>query len=95
MPFAKCRLYPSIFDLVFSSECYIFKGSQPGLLRREIQTESRNFDAASHTHAILAQDPLKNLRDEICIIDTSNLLMIVIAASAHITFSPHSPGKMH
>ncbi|PYH48066.1 Bicupin, oxalate decarboxylase/oxidase [Aspergillus saccharolyticus JOP 1030-1] len=88
------RLRPQLFKNIPTSEKYIFSGSHPDSIPREIPP---NFKPSSQrfTHKMLAQEPEHTSGGEVRITDSSNFPISKTVAAAHLTIQPGALREMH
>ncbi|RAL13432.1 oxalate decarboxylase OxdC [Aspergillus homomorphus CBS 101889] len=88
------RLRPQLFKNIPTSEKYIFSGSHPGSISKEVPP---NFKPSKQrfTHKMLAQEPEHTSGGEVRITDSSNFPISKTVAAAHLTIQPGALREMH
>ncbi|RAH81997.1 Bicupin, oxalate decarboxylase/oxidase [Aspergillus japonicus CBS 114.51] len=88
------RLRPQLFKNLPTSEKYIFPGSHPASIPKEIPP---NFKPSKErfTHRMLAQEPERTSGGEVRITDSSNFPISKTVAAAHLTIQPGALREMH
>lgn len=88
------RMRPQTFKNIPPSEKYIFQGSVPDSIPKELP---RNFKASKQrfTHKMLAQEPEHTSGGEVRITDSSNFPISKTVAAAHLTINPGAIREMH
>lgn len=88
------RMRPQTFKNIPPSEKYIFQGSVPDSIPKELP---RNFKASKQrfTHKMLAQELEHTSGGEVRITDSSNFPISKTVAAAHLTINPGAIREMH
>jgi oxalate decarboxylase family bicupin protein len=88
---------PEVFHAIPEKEKYIFQGSTPESIEKEILSQSPGYikSKLQFTHKMLAQEPLNTTGGQIRITDSTNFPLSTKVAAAHLNIQPGALREMH
>lgn len=91
------RVAPEVFRAIPEKEKYIFQGSNPDSIEKEIPSNSPGYKKSKlqFTHKMLAQEPLNTTGGQVRITDSTNFPLSKTVAAAHLTIQPGALREMH
>jgi oxalate decarboxylase/phosphoglucose isomerase-like protein (cupin superfamily) len=91
------RVHPEVFRAIPKSEKYIFQGSNPDSIDKEIPSGTKGYKKSKlqFTHKMLAQEPLNTTGGQVRITDSTNFPLSKTVAAAHLTIQPGAIREMH
>ena len=91
------RVAPEVFRAIPEKEKYIFQGSNPDSIEKEIPSSSPGYKKSKlqFTHKMLAQEPLNTTGGQVRITDSTNFPLSKTVAAAHLTIQPGALREMH
>lgn len=91
------RVAPEVFRAIPEKEKYIFQGSNPDSIEKEIPSSSPGYKKSKlqFTHKMLAQEPLNTTGGQVRITDSTNFPLSKTVAAAHLTIQPGAMREMH
>ncbi|UPX18588.1 uncharacterized protein EKO05_0008882 [Ascochyta rabiei] len=91
------RVAPEVFRAIPEKEKYIFQGSNPDSIEKEIPSKSPGYKKSKlqFTHKMLAQEPLNTTGGQVRITDSTNFPLSKTVAAAHLNIQPGALREMH
>ena len=91
------RVAPEVFRAIPEKEKYIFQGSNPDSIEKEIPSQSPGYKKSKlqFTHKMLAQEPLNTTGGQVRITDSTNFPLSKTVAAAHLNIQPGALREMH
>ncbi|KAF5848046.1 hypothetical protein GGP41_009291 [Bipolaris sorokiniana] len=91
------RVAPEVFKAIPDKEKYIFKGSEPGPIDKEVPSDSKGYKKSKlqFTHKMLAQEPVNTTGGQVRITDSTNFPISKTVAAAHLRIQPGAIREMH
>lgn len=91
------RVAPEVFRAIPEKEKYIFQGSNPESIEKEIPSQSPGYKKSKlqFTHKMLAQEPLNTTGGQVRITDSTNFPLSKTVAAAHLNIQPGALREMH
>jgi oxalate decarboxylase family bicupin protein len=91
------RVAPEVFNAIPEKEKYIFQGSEPGSIEKEVPSGSPGYKKSKlqFTHKMLAQEPLNTTGGQVRITDSTNFPLSKTVAAAHLSIQPGAIREMH
>jgi oxalate decarboxylase family bicupin protein len=91
------RVHPEVFRAIPKSEKYIFQGSAPDSIDKEIPKDTKGYKKSKlqFSHKMLAQEPLNLTGGEVRITDSTNFPISKTVAAAHLNIKPGALREMH
>lgn len=90
------RLHPEVFKAIPQSEKYIFQGSVPDSIDKEIpKSKGYKKSKLQFTHKMLAQEPISATGGLARITDSTNFPISKTVAAAHLEIQPGAMREMH
>lgn len=91
------RVAPEVFKAIPDKEKYIFQGSNPGPIKKEIPSDSKGYKKSKiqFTHKMLAQEPVNTTGGQVRITDSTNFKISKTIAAAHLDIQPGAIREMH
>ncbi|KAF2129051.1 Bicupin, oxalate decarboxylase/oxidase [Dothidotthia symphoricarpi CBS 119687] len=91
------RVAPEVFDAIPQKEKYIFQGSNPDSIEKEIPSESKGYKKSKQrfTHKMLAQEAFNTTGGTVRITDSGNFPVSKSVAAAHLSIHPGAIREMH
>ncbi|KAF2710762.1 Bicupin, oxalate decarboxylase/oxidase [Pleomassaria siparia CBS 279.74] len=90
------RVHPEVFKAIPQSEKYIFQGSNPDSIDKEIP-DSKGYKKSklNFTHKMLDQEPVNATGGRVRITDSTNFPISKTVAAAHLDILPGAMREMH
>lgn len=91
------RVAPEVFKAIPDKEKYIFQGSEPKSIDKEVPSDSKGYKKSKlqFTHKMLAQEPLNTTGGQVRITDSTNFPISKTVAAAHLRIQPGAIREMH
>lgn len=91
------RVAPEVFKAIPEKEKYIFQGSNPDSIEKEVPSGSKGYKKSKlqFTHKMLAQQPLNTTGGSVRITDSTNFPLSKTVAAAHLNIQPGALREMH
>lgn len=91
------RVAPEVFRAIPQKEKYIFQGSNPDSIDKEIPSSSPGYKKSKlqFTHKMLAQEPVNTTGGQVRITDSTNFPLSKTVAAAHLNIHPGAMREMH
>lgn len=91
------RVAPEVFRAIPEKEKYIFQGSNPDSIEKEIPSSSPGYKKSKlqFTHKMLDQEPVNTTGGQVRITDSTNFPLSKTVAAAHLTIQPGALREMH
>jgi hypothetical protein len=91
------RVAPEVFRAIPEKEKYIFQGSNPDSIEKEIPSSSPGYKKSKlqFTHKMLDQEPTNTTGGQVRITDSTNFPLSKTVAAAHLTIQPGALREMH
>jgi oxalate decarboxylase family bicupin protein len=90
------RVHPEVFKAIPKTEKYIFQGSNPDTIDKEIpKSKGYKKSKLNFTHRMLEQEPMNTTGGHVRITDSTNFLISKTIAAAHLDIQPGALREMH
>ncbi|KAF2119117.1 oxalate decarboxylase oxdD [Lophiotrema nucula] len=90
------HLAPEIFESLPEKEKYIFQGSIPDSIEKEIpKSKGYKKSKLQFTHKMLAEEPVNGTGGQARIVDSTNFPISKTVAAAHLSIEPGALREMH
>jgi oxalate decarboxylase family bicupin protein len=91
------RVAPEVFKAIPEKEKYIFQGSLPDSIEKEIPSAGKGYKKSKvqFTHKMLAQEPVNTTGGQVRITDSLNFPISKTIAAAHLNIQPGAIREMH
>lgn len=91
------RVAPEVFDAIPKNEKYIFQGSEPDSIKKEVPSSGKGYKKSKlqFTHKMLDQEPVNTTGGQVRITDSTNFPISKTVAAAHLNIQPGAIREMH